>query len=225
MSPDPSRPTVTQVDDPRAMRALAHPLRLRLLAALRSHGPQPVGALARTFGIAAGSASYHLRTLAEHGLVVEAPELAHDARERWWRAGAELTSWEPADVLGDPERWAALDVLRRTVLRGYVEQLEAALTAEADLPREWVAASFQGDDRLDLTVQELAELRADLEALFERWHARSDAARPDARSVLIIGHAFRQPDPTNQAPMPPPNPDAPQAHHDTTPAQQTDGAR
>lgn len=192
MSTEPARPSVTRVDDPRALRALAHPLRMRLLAALRARGPQPVGALATMFGIAAGSASYHLRTLAEHGFVVEAPELARDARERWWRAGAELSSWDPAEALGDPERWAALDVLRRTVLRGYVEQLEAALAAESDLPREWVAASFQGDDRLDLTATELAELRGELEALFERWHARSDRDRPGAESVLIIGHAFRQ---------------------------------
>jgi DNA-binding transcriptional ArsR family regulator len=192
MTPAP-RPTVSRVDDPRAMRALAHPLRLRLLSELRAHGPQSVGALARTFAIAPGSASYHLRTLAEHGLVVEAPELARDARERWWRAGAELTAWEPADVLGDPERWAALDVLRRSVLRTYVQQLEAALEAESGLPRDWVAASFQGDDRLDLTVADLAELRAELGALFDRWHARSDADRPGAQSVLVIAHAFRQP--------------------------------
>lgn len=195
-TPEP-RATVTHVDDPRAMRALAHPLRLRLLAELRSSGPQPVGALALTFGIASGSASYHLRTLAEHGLVVEAPELARDARERWWRAGAEFTSWDPAEVLDDPVRWAALDVLRRTVLRGYVEQLEAALTSESDLPREWVAASFQGDDRFDLTVVELAELRAELDELFARWHTRSAAGRAGAESVLLIGHAFRQ------APRPP----------------------
>lgn len=174
------------------MRALAHPLRMRLLAELRAHGPQPVGALAALFGVAPGSASYHLRTLAGHGFVVAAPDLARDARERWWRAAAELTSWDPAQALGDPERWAALGVLRRAVLRGYVEALEAALAAEPELAQDWIVAGFQGDDRLDLTVADLAELQAELEALFDRWHARSDAGRPGAESVLLIGHAFRQ---------------------------------
>ena len=196
---------MTRVDDPGAMRALAHPVRMRLLGDLRSRGPQPVGALAQRFGLAPGSASYHLRTLAAHGFVVEAPELARDGRERWWRAAAELTSWDPAAAQGDPERWAALGALRRVVLRGYVETLEAALEAEAELPREWVAASFQGDDRLDLTVTELAELRAELTALFDRWHARSDRDRPGAESVWVMGHAFRQ---APRAPGPARAPDA-----------------
>lgn len=174
------------------MRALAHPLRMRLLSELRSNGPQPVGALAAIFGIAPGSASYHLRTLAAHGLVVEATECARDARERWWRAAADVTTWEPQDALDDPERWAALDALRRTVLRTYTARLEAALAAEPTLPREWVAAGFSGDDRLVLTVAELAELRGELSVLFDRWHARSDRSRPDAAAVIVIAHAFRE---------------------------------
>ena len=200
-------PSVTRVDDPGAMRALAHPVRMRMLSELRSRGPLPVGALAVTFGIAPGSASYHLRTLAAHHFVVEAPELARDGRERWWRAAAEMTSWDPAAAQGDPERWAALDVLRRAVLRGYVEKLEAGLEAEATLPREWVAASFQGDDRLDLTVAELAELRAELTTVFDRWHARSDRDRPGTESVWVMAHAFREALATATAPAAAPAPD------------------
>ncbi|MFD6716591.1 helix-turn-helix domain-containing protein, partial [Micromonospora chalcea] len=76
-----------RVSDPRAMRALAHPTRLRLLGELRLRGPQTVGMLSERTGEAVGSVSYHVGKLAEHGFVTEAPDLARDRRERWWGGG------------------------------------------------------------------------------------------------------------------------------------------
>ena len=63
------------------MRALAHPTRLRLLGELRVRGPQTVGMLSDIVDDAVGSVSYHVSKLAEHGFVVEAPELARNRRE------------------------------------------------------------------------------------------------------------------------------------------------
>ena len=68
------------------MRALAHPLRLRILGLLRVEGPKSVGMLVEATGAASGSVSYHLATLAKHGFVVPPPELERDGRERWWRS-------------------------------------------------------------------------------------------------------------------------------------------
>ncbi|KKK04932.1 helix-turn-helix domain-containing protein [Micromonospora sp. HK10] len=179
------------LSDPRAMRALAHPTRLRLLGELRMRGPQTVGMLSETVDEAVGSVSYHLGKLAEHGFVREAPELARNRRERWWRAAHARTNLELVEMLADPERKAASDLLRRAVLDRYVERLRSYLDGEATLDPEWVRGTTNSDYALHLTSDELVELRADLEALAARWQARSEANRADARTVALIYHAFR----------------------------------
>ncbi len=184
-----------RLTDPRAMRALAHPLRLRLLGELRMRGPQSVGMLSQVVDEAPASVSYHLGQLASFGFVVEAPEHARDRRERWWRAAHAVTSWEPVDALDDPEKRAASDAVRRAILRRYLETLEAYLETEQTLPREWVRGTSMSDSLLHLTAAELVELRGDLEQLIERWRTdRSNADRPEAKPVTVIYHAFRRPE-------------------------------
>ncbi|WP_218566107.1 ArsR/SmtB family transcription factor [Vallicoccus soli] len=179
--------------DPRAMRALAHPTRLRLLGELRVRGPQTVGMLSEVVDEAPGSVSYHLGQLARHGFVEPAPERARDGRERWWAAAHRRTHWEPLEALEDPERRAASGVLRRAVFRRYLAVLEEYLESEPSLPAEWVAPMASSDAVLHLTAAELGELRADLEALGARWEARSDPDRPGAEAVTLVYQAFRRP--------------------------------
>ena len=93
----PLEPAV-QVTDVRALRALAHPLRNRLLGLLRLHGRPPPASSGGLVGESSGSTSYHLRQLAAYGFVEEV-EGQGSARERWWRARHRMTSWEAADVL------------------------------------------------------------------------------------------------------------------------------
>jgi DNA-binding transcriptional ArsR family regulator len=68
---------------PEALRALAHPLRIRILDLLPSRGPLTASKLGEIVGESSGSTSYHLRQLAKHGLVREV-EGKGTARERWW---------------------------------------------------------------------------------------------------------------------------------------------
>src|SRR5438067_286341 len=78
--------TPAQADSPdevRAVRALAHPLRLKLLDLLRFDGPATATLLARRVGESSGATSYHLRQLARYGYVDEVPRAG--GRERWWR--------------------------------------------------------------------------------------------------------------------------------------------
>ena len=181
------------LSDPRAFRVLAHPTRLRLLGQLRVHGPQTVGMLSDTLDEAVGSVSYHAGKLAEHGFIEPAPELARDGRERWWRAVHASTTWEPLEMLDDPERRSAMDLMRRAVLRCYVDSIEEYLAAEAAMDPAWVRGSASGDTAVHLTADELAELRADLEALAGRWQARSRPEHPDTRAVSMMYFAFRRP--------------------------------
>ena len=171
------------------MRALAHPTRLRLLAELRRHGPQSVGMLSGLLGEAVGSVSYHLGTLAKHGFVVPAPECARNRREHWWRAAHDRTSTDPLGDRGDPERQAASEAFRRTVLGHYTALLEAYLEVEPSLAPEWVRGTTSSDVELRLTSAELVEMRGELEALADRWKARASAGAED---VALIYHAFRR---------------------------------
>ncbi|MDP2774304.1 MAG: helix-turn-helix domain-containing protein [Nocardioides sp.] len=70
---------------PQALKALTHPVRLRMLGLLRTEGPATATRLATRLGLNSGATSYHLRQLARHGFVVDDEERGN-ARERWWRA-------------------------------------------------------------------------------------------------------------------------------------------
>lgn len=172
------------------MRALAHPLRLRILGLLRVDGPQSVGRLAEATGVASGSVSYHLATLAKHGFVVRVPELESDGRERWWKAAHEMTSSQSAEFLDDPERREAHDAMRRAVLDSYHRELLHALDAELALEPEWVAASDSSDGGAHLTLDEFRELGSELEALREKWWGYGRTPRPGTRRVRWITHIF-----------------------------------
>ena len=118
-------PTILRLD-PRGLKVLAHPLRSRLLTALREHGPATATALADRLGTNTGATSYHLRKLASVGLVEETDD--GRGRERPWRAATEMHGWTERDVAGDPDAEAASDWLRRHYLATFVERYEAGWT-------------------------------------------------------------------------------------------------
>ncbi|MCP2369522.1 DNA-binding transcriptional ArsR family regulator [Agromyces terreus] len=180
------------VHDAGSMRALAHPLRLRILGLLRTSGPHSVGMLVEATGAASGSVSYHLGTLAKHGFVVPAPERERDGRERWWKSAHEMTVMHSEEFLGDPERREASEAMRRTVLESYHRELLAALDAEISLDPAWVAASDSSDAGAHLTIDEMRELAAELDAVREKWWAlgRGREPRPETRLVRWITHVF-----------------------------------
>ncbi|MFK4730921.1 helix-turn-helix domain-containing protein [Agromyces mediolanus] len=183
-------PSRIELHDLGRMRALANPARMRVLGALRLDGPATVGALSERLDEAPGSVSYHLQTLAKHGFVEEAPELARDRRERWWRAAHDYTSWDPLEFRDDPATRAGLDEFRRQVLDGYHRELLEALAAEPALETEWVEAAESADAAAHLTAAELGELSAELAAVRDRWYRRGRERRAGTRPVRFITHTF-----------------------------------
>ena len=82
------------------MRALAHPVRLAVLAGLQQHGPATATQLAPHVGASPSVTSWHLRHLEKHGLV-RTGTAARDRRQRWWQAKARGFRFEmPADDEG-----------------------------------------------------------------------------------------------------------------------------
>jgi predicted ArsR family transcriptional regulator len=178
-----------ELTDPRALRAVAHPLRLRLVGLLRREGPLTATQAGEQLGESPASCSFHLRQLAKYGLVEEAG--GGRGRERPWRATALFTSWP--NVARDPEQAAASELLSQVVAERYFEQLMQWLQQRAEDSAEWQEAATFGDRMLYLTSDELTQLGRDIEALLERYHERtaSPETRPeDARLITFIRLAF-----------------------------------
>src|SRR5882757_1839089 len=127
-----------QIKDAKVLAAMAHPLRRRLLDVLKVEGPSTVGSLAQYTGQAVGNVSHHLRVLAESELVEEAPELARDRRERWWRRTSARMRWSPQDFRDDPVADAAVSLN----LDHAVSIARAWFASREGYGEEWHEASF-----------------------------------------------------------------------------------
>lgn len=173
--------------DPTALRVLAHPLRSRLLTALRSGGPATATSLAQALGTNTGATSYHLRRLAGVGLVADTE--GGKGRERRWRASTDAHEWTERDVADDPEAAAASDWLKRHYLRTFIDRYEHWLDKAETWPIDWRTAAESGDSVLHVTPDDLAGFQRALLELLDRFRQRS-ADAPDARRVEFFYHAF-----------------------------------
>jgi DNA-binding transcriptional ArsR family regulator len=178
-----------RVGDLETLRALAHPLRMRLLVALRLDGPATASELGRRFGESSGAASYHLRQLHRYGFVEDDNQPSR--RERRWRAAQEWTSVKIADFLYDPAGHSALRVMERERLEFIVRLMQAWYAERASWPREWVEAAVDSDARLWLRLAEFEALRADLSALVREYAGRQAApGDPAAAPVYLVLEAL-----------------------------------
>ena len=180
---------VNRITDPKALRALAHPLRLSLLALLRAEGPLTATKAGELLGESSASCSFHLRQLAKYGLVEEAG--GGHGRERPWQATAMLT--DVPEIDGNPEFDAAADLFRSIVLDRYFEAAARWLDAKAGEPPEWQRAGQFNDWLLYVTADELEALTEQVRALQHKYGDRltSPELRPaGSRLVSFIQMGF-----------------------------------
>jgi DNA-binding transcriptional ArsR family regulator len=173
--------------DAQAVRVLAHPLRSRLLTALRAGRSATATALAKTLGTNTGATSYHLRKLASVGLVEETED--GRGRERWWRASTSSHGWTERDVSGDPDAEAASDWLKRFYLRSFAERYERWLDRAPGESLDWRDAADSGDTLLRVSPERLRAFKEELYALLDRYRELSPDD-PDARAIAIYYHLF-----------------------------------
>jgi DNA-binding transcriptional ArsR family regulator len=180
----PLEPAV-QVTDVRALRALAHPLRNRLLGHLRINGPATASQLGRVVGESSGSTSYHLRQLAEYGFVEEV-EGQGTARERWWRARHRITSWQPAEVLAQEGGTEVEDELTRMMLDMRGRLLAAWQEQKPELDPEWTGAASLNDYGLRLRPEQARALADELGAVLQRWLTEYPGDVPAEGTELVF---------------------------------------
>jgi DNA-binding transcriptional ArsR family regulator len=176
--------SVKRMTDPRALRALAHPLRLSLLGLLRTEGPLTATRAGELLGESSASCSFHLRQLAKYGLVEEAG--GGRGRERPWRATTMFT--DVPTVTDSPELDAASGLFRSLVAERYYEQMMAWLEARPDETAEWQQAALFEDVLVYLTAAELTQLGEQVDRLLDGYLDRM--TRPELRppGARLIGY-------------------------------------
>lgn len=168
------------------LRALSHPVRLRMLTLLRGEGPATATTLAQRLALNTGATSYHLRQLAQHGFIEEDTERGN-ARDRWWRAAHSSTRTdfrEKGVVDSDVEAYLTAVALL------YADRMRAAVSEMPFLPEEWRTVGTLSDWELSLTpAQAEALVRTLARTLEEAEDSDDDAAAP----FVVNLNAFPRP--------------------------------
>jgi DNA-binding transcriptional ArsR family regulator len=175
--------------DPKAMRALTHPVRLRLLQALVLEGPLTATQAAELIGETPTTCSFHFRQLRKYGFVEDDAEPGR--RERPWRL-ARMNHRIP-DRSGDPDTDLAAAATIKMLLEHYIGEMRAWWQRTLSYPPDWQHATGLTDMVMFVTPDELTELRGELDPLLYRYMDRLEDPSlrpPGARPVrtLIIAY-------------------------------------
>lgn len=180
---EPSQERYQRIDDARVLRAVAHPVRNRILAELSAGGPMRAADIADRIDIPANQASFHLRQLAKYHLVEEAPELARDRRDRVWRT-ASPSGWtlNLDELEKEPGGASAVAVFRRQAGAEAHRLVDQAYHH----PEDHTVHVMISDHALRLTKAESRQLGEELTDLVEKWRQRTEGGGGDRRTQRLL---------------------------------------
>jgi DNA-binding transcriptional ArsR family regulator len=184
-------PPPRDVSDPKAMRALAHPVRLAILDVMRNEGELTATRAAELLDQSPGNMSWHLQMLAKYGFIVEAE--GAKGRSRPWKIAPGTNRINLTE--GIPGSHDAIEHLVITVLDRSFEQLQEWWRQHEDFGDAWFDASFVKERMSFLTPAELDEIRDQLDRQLRRYDERSDPARRPAEALPVHMVAFAHPMP------------------------------
>ncbi|MGO2004819.1 MULTISPECIES: ArsR/SmtB family transcription factor [Micrococcaceae] len=154
------------------LKAMAHPLRRRIVAVLGAQESARAADLAQQLGVAANTLSFHLRTLADAGFVQEAPEFARDRRDRVWKAAVQSFR------VGSPE--TPIGPEDEAPLTAYLDQLtmdQQEMVAKVTAWAPGFATGREPEAKADLSLGTLRLTPAEADELFTEVCAVLDRAR------------------------------------------------
>ncbi|MFJ4225760.1 ArsR/SmtB family transcription factor [Microbacterium sp. NPDC089695] len=180
--------------DAGALKALAHPLRVRIFNLLSERGAQTASSLAALVGETSGSMSYHLRALAAHGLIQEV-EGRGTARERWWELPKGSVYLPGPGESQTPSNRAAAQIVTSEFFRQRHETLMAYIERPvAQVPEEWRDVGLITTSYLDLTIEQMTEVSAELREFIDRVTERyRGQSVPDTHRVSLRAELFDLP--------------------------------
>jgi hypothetical protein len=164
-----------------------HPVRDALLELLRRDGIVTATSAAAELGGSSGLYSFHLRRLAEYGLIEEAPGPRGHVRP--WRLAGPGTDGAPADTGSRPLTDAQLSAMARGLEdESYLHWLSRRDAAPAQWRRDEVFSQV-----VFLTPDEMAGMANVIRALIAQYRQREtrpSARPPEAAPVAIVSRLF-----------------------------------
>jgi DNA-binding transcriptional ArsR family regulator len=178
------------VNDPKTLRALTHPVRLALLEALALEGPLTATAAGELIGESPTTCSFHFRQLAKYGFVEEAD--TGPGRLRPWKIVN--IGMRFSDITEDPETSVAAKSLERMVFDRALSRLAGYMSSKASFPKTWQEASQNVETILWVTPAELEEVTIEILDIFNRFRDRiSDESTRTEGSLPVEALLFTYP--------------------------------
>ena len=171
-----------------ALRALAHPLRWKLLDLLSSEQSATATRCAEALGESVASCGYHLGILAKYGYIEPVPPTGdRPGREKPWRLASRRQDLSATGL--DESGTLAARAAAEVFLDHELERIKDRLRRVDLEPAEWRAASYVSGVTRWLTAAELAEIKDQLAEIEGRFADRDDdpgCRPPGAREVRIF---------------------------------------
>jgi Helix-turn-helix domain len=176
--------------DPKAMRALAHPVRMALLELLGIAGTVTATQASEVLGESPANCAFHLRTLAKYGFVREAG--GGRGRERPWTA-TRRTLRISATEQTDPQAVLAADALSMAWFEHWVERARAVHGGNTRVPG-WERATNMTRNGVFLTAEETEKVNREIQEIIDRYQDRErDPSRRPAGALPVEIAFFTSP--------------------------------
>jgi len=171
-----SVPDEPELTDARAMRALAHPVRLSLIDLLGYHESLTATQASELIGESPTNCAFHLRTLAKYGFLREAPGASR--REHPWtlvHRAVRINSHQ-----GDSQAALAVRALVRTMLERWLDRARRVFSSPTQVPG-WHEASGWSQKHVFMTPGEALAAREEIHKVLDRYDDRqaNPALRPE----------------------------------------------
>jgi DNA-binding transcriptional ArsR family regulator len=179
-----------RISDPRVMRALSHPARIKIVEYLNDSGASVTATeCASMVGLSPSATSYHLRELAKYGLVEQAPSQGDGRERRWQGVGSGLRIDPDMDEPG--AKTASKALVELYLVRDLERTLEWFERVHSE-PPEWQEIGTLQGRRLMVTAGELKSLVDQISELLEpyQFRTRRESAPEGARRVVLNLAAF-----------------------------------
>ncbi|ROQ69666.1 ArsR family transcriptional regulator [Streptomyces sp. 840.1] len=187
-----------RVSDLGTLKAFGHPLRMKLYRALYITRQATASQLAEQVDEQVSLVSYHLRKLADHGLIEAAEGPGRDGRERWWQPASKGLRFHDEDFSDAPEKAATHTAVSRLSFDQHIELYRRFLDAYRSWTPPWRKSSFTSEYLARLNPEELSSLERELHAVINRYEeqgrARDEAGDTENRenvALHLYGFPFR----------------------------------
>ena len=180
---------ITTIDDPRYVKAISHPLRVRILAMLQERTASP-SQLSEWLGATLGTTAYHVRALHKLGLIELADETrVRGAIEHHYRAGKRPMISEEAWAAAPPiAKQAAIGSSLQTIDE-YASRSAAQGgfdRAEAHLSRTSIEIDAKGWDQLNKAALKFVEQVEKIEQASKERQSKKPHSEPVGNAAVVL---------------------------------------